>query len=69
MRTMIGTAGLLLVVQGAGGLINNLFTDSRSWFLLNHVDMPAGLRMAAHLVLLVVGLVLVARTGTGRDPA
>ncbi|RSN56750.1 hypothetical protein [Actinomadura sp. WAC 06369] len=60
---MSATLGLVLLVQGGGGLINNLFADSKSWFLLNHLDMPAGARLAGHAVMLAVGLLLVARRG------
>ena len=42
-------------------LINNLMGGSKSWFLLNYVDMPDALRIAAHAVLVVLGLVLVVR--------
>jgi hypothetical protein len=52
---------LVLLVQGGGGLINNLAGGSRSWFALNYVEMPDALRIAAHALLLVAGLVLVAR--------
>lgn len=52
---------LVLLVQGGGGLINNLTGGSKSWFLLNYVDMPDVLRIAAHAVLVVLGLVLVVR--------
>ena len=52
---------LVLLVQGGGGLINNLAGGSKSWFLLNYVDMPDALRITAHAVLVVLGLVLVVR--------
>ncbi|TQM67095.1 hypothetical protein FHX41_0693 [Actinomadura hallensis] len=55
------TLGLVLLVQGGGGLINNLFADSKSWFLLNHLELPAAVRLAGHAVLLVIGLLLLAR--------
>ncbi len=52
---------LVLLVQGGGGLINNLAGGSKSWFALNHVEMPDALRITAHAVMVVVGLVLVVR--------
>lgn len=56
MSAIIVPLGLLLAVQGAGGLLNNLFSDSRSWFLLNYIEMPDWLRLGAHALILVVGL-------------
>lgn len=52
---------LVLLVQGGGGLINNLTGGSKSWFLLNYVEMPDALRITAHAVMVVLGLVLVVR--------
>lgn len=52
---------LVLLVQGGGGLINNLAGGSRSWFALNYVEMPDALRITAHAVMVVLGLVLVVR--------
>ncbi|MCB8909559.1 MULTISPECIES: hypothetical protein [Rhodococcus] len=54
--------GVLFVVQGGGGLINNLFGDSKSWFALNYVDLPAPLHLAGHALLLAAGLLMVVRT-------
>jgi hypothetical protein len=53
--------GLVLAVQGGGGLLNNLLADSRSWFLLNYIDMPGWLRLTAHALMLALGLGLVVR--------
>ncbi len=52
---------LVLLVQGGGGLINNLTGGSKSWFLLNYVEMPDALRVTAYAVMVVVGLLLVVR--------
>jgi hypothetical protein len=52
---------LVLLVQGGGGLINNLTGGSKSWFLLNYVEMPDAVRITAHVVMVVLGLVLVVR--------
>ncbi|RRS01237.1 hypothetical protein [Glycomyces terrestris] len=54
--------GLLLAVQGGGGLLNQLLSDSRSWFLLNYIDMPGWLRLTAHVLLLAAGLGLLVRS-------
>ncbi|MDX8145816.1 hypothetical protein SK854_27165 [Lentzea sp. BCCO 10_0061] len=52
---------LVLLVQGGGGLINNLTGGSKSWFALNYVEMPDALRVAAYAVMVLLGLVLVVR--------
>jgi len=52
---------LVLLVQGGGGLINNLTGGSKSWFLLNYVEMPDALRVTAYAVMVVIGLLLVVR--------
>lgn len=61
MPTIITGLGVVLAVQGTGGLLNNLFSDSRSWFLLNYIGMPDWLRITAHALMLVIGLVLIVR--------
>ncbi len=52
---------LVLLVQGGGGLINNLAGGSKSWFLLNYVEMPDALRVTAYAVMVVIGLMPVVR--------
>ncbi|SER75429.1 hypothetical protein SAMN05216188_11523 [Lentzea xinjiangensis] len=52
---------VVLLVQGGGGLINNLAGGSRSWFALNHVEMPDALRITLHALMVLAGLVLVLR--------
>ncbi|WP_233442276.1 hypothetical protein [Lentzea atacamensis] len=52
---------LVLLVQGGGGLINNLTGGSKSWFVLNYVEMPDAVRIAAYVVMVVSGLLIVAR--------
>jgi hypothetical protein len=52
---------LVLLVQGGGGLINNLTGGSKSWFALNYVEMPDALRVTAYAVMVLLGLVLVVR--------
>lgn len=63
---MVELLGLVLVVQGGGGLINNLFTDSKSWFVLNHLGLPMPAALIGHVLLLAAGLTLVARRKTVR---
>ncbi|MFC3455477.1 hypothetical protein [Amycolatopsis speibonae] len=53
---MIELIGILFVVQGIGGLINNLQTDSgKSWFLVNHIEALNGFEIPISIVLIVVG--------------
>ncbi|MET7994083.1 hypothetical protein ABZU76_24630 [Amycolatopsis sp. NPDC005232] len=52
---MIELLGLLLVIQGAGGLINRLAgCTNPSWFVQLHL-LPPQLHIAASAVLLAVG--------------
>lgn len=63
---MIELLGILLVVQGAGGLLNRLLgADSPSWFVQLHL-LPPSLHVAASVVMVLAGAaVLVARRGRG----
>ncbi|WP_280404520.1 hypothetical protein [Nocardia brasiliensis] len=56
---MLETLGLLLLIQGVGGLINNLAGGSKSWFVLNYLDAPDGVRLVGYLILSIVGAALV----------
>lgn len=52
---MVELLGILLVVQGAGGLINRLVhAGSPSWFVQLHVFPPA-LHIASSVVILAAG--------------
>lgn len=59
--------GILLVVQGGGGLLNRLLgADSPSWFVQLHV-LPPSLHVAASVVMVLAGAaVLVAGRGRKR---
>lgn len=61
MGKVIVFAGLVLLVQGGGGLVNTLFSDSKSWFVLNYLPIPEALRLLGYAVMLVAGLFLVVR--------
>ncbi|HEY8414232.1 MAG TPA: hypothetical protein VIK99_00520, partial [Thermaerobacter sp.] len=50
--------GFILCVQGGGGLINNLFAGSESWFLLNHLDLSTPLTIIGNVLLLIAGVAL-----------
>ncbi|MEV4142403.1 hypothetical protein AB0J40_01980 [Amycolatopsis sp. NPDC049691] len=52
---MIELLGILLVVQGAGGLLNRLLeAGSPSWFLQLHL-LPPSLHVAASVVMVLAG--------------
>jgi hypothetical protein len=52
--------GILLVVQGGGGLLNRLLgADSPSWFVQLHV-LPSSLHVAASVVMVLVGAAVLA---------
>ncbi|MFD9889170.1 hypothetical protein [Amycolatopsis sp. NPDC058986] len=55
---MIELLGILLVVQGVGGLINRLAdASSRSWFVQLHL-LPPELHIAASVVMALAGAAL-----------
>ena len=59
---MIELFGILLVVQGAGGLINRLAgTGHPSWFVQLHV-LPPNLHVIASVVLLGAGVAMLFAT-------
>lgn len=58
---MIDLIGILLVVEGAGGLINRLTGEGApGWFLQLRL-VPANLRVTASVVVLLVGVVVLLR--------
>ncbi|MBB5139690.1 hypothetical protein HNP84_009454 [Thermocatellispora tengchongensis] len=63
MRGLAEVLGVLLIVQGAGGVLNNLFGDSPSWFAVNHIGFLDGWEIPASVAVLLAGFVL---TGLGR---
>ncbi|MEU8636373.1 hypothetical protein AB0C38_29765 [Amycolatopsis sp. NPDC048633] len=65
---MIELLGILLVVQGAGGLLNRLLdARSPSWFVQLHV-LPPSLHVVASVVMAVAGAaVLLAGRGRSRE--
>ncbi|MEQ0557564.1 hypothetical protein ABJI51_00680 [Amycolatopsis sp. NEAU-NG30] len=64
---MIELIGILLVVQGAGGLLNRLLgAHSASWFVQLHL-LPPSLHVVASVVMVLAGAgVLVAVRGRKR---
>lgn len=59
---MLEIIGIVLLVQGIGGLINRLVgSDGYSWFVQLHV-LPSSMHVAASIVMIVAGGLLVLRT-------
>ena len=64
---MFKVVGFILCVQGGGGLINNLFAGSESWFLLNHLDLSTPLTIIGNVLLLIAGVALLLWREPRRD--
>jgi hypothetical protein len=63
---MLETIGIVLIVQGVGGLINRLAeSQSKGWWLQLHV-LPDGLHAPASIAMGIVGILLVLPSTTGR---
>ncbi|WP_410639932.1 hypothetical protein [Amycolatopsis sp. lyj-346] len=59
---MIELLGILLVVQGGGGLLNRLLgAHSPSWFVQLHV-LPPSLHVVASVVMVLAGAAVLAGT-------
>jgi uncharacterized membrane protein HdeD (DUF308 family) len=62
---MLETIGIILIVQGVGGLINRLAeSESKGWWLQLHL-LPDALHLLASVAMAVVGVLLVLRTMAG----
>jgi hypothetical protein len=62
---VLETIGIVLIVQGVGGLINRLVeSGSKGWWLQLHV-LPDGLHVPASVAMGVVGVLLVLRSRAG----
>jgi hypothetical protein len=62
---MLETIGIILIVQGVGGLINRLAeSESKGWWVQLHL-LPDGLHLPVSVVMAVVGVLLVLRTVAG----
>ncbi len=55
---MVEIVGILLVIQGIGGFVNNWVGGSPSWFVVNHIEALDGLELQASVVLAVAGFVI-----------
>lgn len=58
---MLEIVGILLIVQGIGGFLNNWTGGSPSWFVVNHVPLLDGWELSVSAVVALVGLVLAER--------
>jgi hypothetical protein len=64
-RDVLETIGIVLIVQGVGGLINRLAeSGSKGWWLQLHV-LPDGLHVPASVAMGIVGVLLVLRSMAG----
>jgi hypothetical protein len=62
---MLETIGIILIVQGVGGLINRLAeSGSKGWWVQLHL-LPDGLHLPVSVLMAVVGVLLVLRTIAG----
>jgi hypothetical protein len=65
-RAMLETLGIVLIVQGVGGLINRLAeSESKAWWLQLHV-LPDGLHIPASIAMGIVGALLVLQSMAGK---
>jgi hypothetical protein len=62
---MLETIGIVLIVQGVGGLVNRLAeSGSKGWWLQLHL-LPDALHLPASIAMGVVGVLLVLRSMAG----
>ena len=62
---MLETIGIILIVQGVGGLINRLAeSGSKGWWVQLHL-LPDALHLPVSVAMAVVGVLLVLRTIAG----
>lgn len=63
---MLETIGIVLIVQGVGGLVNRLAeSESNGWWLQLHV-LPDSLHVPASIAMGIVGALLVLQSTAGR---
>ncbi len=55
---MLEIVGLVLLVQGVGGLLNHWLDGDASWYVVNHVDALAGWEVPVNALFVVAGLLL-----------
>jgi hypothetical protein len=62
---MLETIGIILIVQGVGGVVNRLAeSNSKGWWVQLHL-LPGGLHLPVSVAMAVVGALLVLRTIAG----
>jgi len=63
---MLETIGIVLIVQGVGGIVNRLAeSGSKGWWLQLHV-LPDALHVPASIAMGVVGALLVLQSTAGK---
>jgi hypothetical protein len=63
---MLETLGIVLIVQGVGGIVNRLAeSQSKGWWLQLHV-LPDGLHIPASVAMGIAGALLVLQSTAGR---
>ncbi|QYN33345.1 hypothetical protein K1T35_33215 [Pseudonocardia sp. DSM 110487] len=63
---MLETIGIILIVQGVGGVINRLAeSESKGWWLQLHL-LPDALHLPVSVAMGVVGALLVLRSTAGK---
>ncbi|WP_084956908.1 hypothetical protein [Thermoactinospora rubra] len=68
MRIFLWLAALLCLVQGVGAVVDNVWGEGGSWFLVNRLPFLEGYEVYAGIVVGVLGLALgaLARSGAER---
>jgi hypothetical protein len=68
MKWWAETIGIIVLIQGVGGLLNKLLDGSGSWFLVRHW-VPDALQIPACVVLIVIGGALLLKTAATKEKA
>lgn len=66
MKWWLEAIGILLCVQGVGGLLNKILDGSGSWFLIRHT-VPDALQIPACVVITIIGAALLLRTAAAKQ--
>lgn len=55
VKEIISGISLLFLIQGVGGFINHLTNGSKSWFIVNYIDVFQGFEIIMDIVLILIG--------------
>ena len=58
MKKFLEYAGLVLIVEGAAGLVYHFVGWFRLWTVVHYLDFLSGFEIAANVVLIVLGIVV-----------